>query len=128
VTALFRYEGTTCSNMGHPVNFDYHIKLRPEAGGYRIIGLECSPGKDDDGYTYMCDYIRDPDALMDSILSGKPLLGKPLDQIFEWQRGYDPDGCFCHAGARDYKWGLVLETLHFRLRKRDKHQSGSQQG
>lgn len=29
VEAEFRYEGTTCSNMGHPLEFDYFIKLSP---------------------------------------------------------------------------------------------------
>ena len=115
VSAVFRYDGTTCSNLGHPIKFDYRIRLGPKADGYKIIGLDCFPGKDDDGFTYMCEYIRNPDALMAAVRSCEPLLGKPLDQVFTWRPEYDPAGCFCNAGARDYKWGLVLETLHFGL-------------
>ncbi len=34
--ALFRYEGTTCSNMGRPLFFDYHVTLGPREDGYVI--------------------------------------------------------------------------------------------
>ena len=30
--AIFRYEGSTCSNMGHPLEFDYYIKTSPAFG------------------------------------------------------------------------------------------------
>ena len=32
----FRYEGTTCRNMGRPILFDYTVKLGPREEGYPI--------------------------------------------------------------------------------------------
>jgi hypothetical protein len=34
--ALFRYEGTTCTNMGRPLEFHYHVTLGPSSEGYPI--------------------------------------------------------------------------------------------
>ena len=36
VDALFRYEGTTCTNMGRPLRFDYRVTLGPREEGYPI--------------------------------------------------------------------------------------------
>jgi hypothetical protein len=41
--ALFRYEGTTCSNMGHPLRFEYHVRLGPRRDGYPIVAQRCVP-------------------------------------------------------------------------------------
>ena len=44
VDALFRYEGTTCSNMGRAILFHYHVVLGPRDQGYPIRELKCAPG------------------------------------------------------------------------------------
>ena len=36
IEAKFRYEGTTCSNMGRKLEFDYRIKLSSQDEGYKI--------------------------------------------------------------------------------------------
>ena len=37
VAAVFRYEGTTCTNMGRPLQFHYHVTLGPSEDGYPIL-------------------------------------------------------------------------------------------
>ena len=42
-TALFRYEGTTCTNMGRPLHFHYHVTLGAREEGYPILEQWCRP-------------------------------------------------------------------------------------
>src|SRR5262249_5321389 len=35
--AFFRYDGTTCTNMGRPLAFDYRVKLGPKHERYPIV-------------------------------------------------------------------------------------------
>jgi hypothetical protein len=120
VEANFRYEGTTCSNMGRALQFDYHIKLSKVEQGFKINSLSCKPSPGDDGYTYMCEYIKFPDELMSEIEEEQPLLGQSLDDVLNWKREFDPEGCYCKPESRKYKWGLVFEVLHFALIQSEK--------
>ncbi len=115
VKANFRYEGTTCSNMGRCLQFDYHVILSCGDEGYKINSLSCKPAPDDAGYTYMCEYIKSPDELMAEIEEEKPLLGKSLEDVLNWKREFDPEGCYCKSDSRKYKWGLVFEVIHYAL-------------
>jgi len=115
VEATFRYDGTTCSNMGRPLAFDYRMRLAPPEEGYRIADLRCAPAPGDEGHTFMCSYIEDPDEIMRAISSEQPLLGHPLDAVLQWARGRGVAGCYCAAPSREHKWGLALETLHYAL-------------
>ena len=115
IEAKFRYEGTTCSNMGRPIEFDYFIKLSSPAESYRIISMNCIPAADNDGYSFMCEYLSDSEILMNKIENEKPLIGKSINEIFNWQYQYSPEGCYCKPESREYKWGLVLEVLHYAL-------------
>jgi hypothetical protein len=115
VEAKFRYDGTTCSNMGRPLAFDYSIRLAPPEEGYRITDLRCAPAPGDEGHKYMCSYLEDPEGILRDVASGPPLLGHPLDAVLRWPRGRGVAGCYCAAPSREHKWGLVLETLHYAL-------------
>jgi hypothetical protein len=115
IDARFRYEGTTCSNLGQQLEFDYCVKLSPATEGYRIGGLRCIPSPGNTGYTKMCEYLKNADALMRAIGDEKPLLGRPLDEVLSWNRPYRPAGCYCEPESREHKWGLVLEVIHFAL-------------
>jgi len=115
VEARFRYDGTTCSNMGRPLAFEYRMRVGPREGGYVITDLACAPAPGDDGYTFMCEYIADAEGLMREIAAEKPLLGRPLDEVLGWARGRGVAGCYCAAPSREHKWGLALETLHWAL-------------
>jgi hypothetical protein len=115
VTATFRYEGTTCTNMGRPLHFHYHVTLGPREDGYPILEQWCRPAPGDDGYTAMCRYLSDPDELMASIARERPLHRRPLEEIVGWSRPASPAGCYCEPDSRQHKWGLVLETIHYAL-------------
>ena len=115
VDARFRYSGTTCSNLGQPLEFDYAVTLGPAAEGYPIRRAACGPAPEDDGYKAMCEFIDNGDALMKSLATEAPLIGMPLDEVFAWTREFSPSGCYCKKESRDYKWGLVFEVLHYSL-------------
>jgi hypothetical protein len=115
--ARFRYEGTTCSNMGHPLRFEYHVRLGPRRDGYPIEHQRCLPAADDTGRTRMCNYQGMGDALIDLIEADAPLAGQPLQAVIGWQRPASVAGCYCDDASRVHKWGLVLETIHYALAK-----------
>jgi hypothetical protein len=119
VDAVFRYDGTTCTNMGRPLTFLYRVKLGPRADEYPIREQECVPAAGDDGYTYMCRFVDGADALMASIEREKPLKGERLDAVIGWKRTADGAGCYCEASSREHKWGIVFETIHYALVQRE---------
>jgi hypothetical protein len=119
VDAAFRYDGTTCTNMGRPLAFVYRVRLGPRNEGYPIREQRCSPAEDDDGYAHMCQFIADADALMGAIKRENPLKGEPLNAVLEWEREPSAAGCYCEAPSRDHKWGIVLETIHYALAQKE---------
>lgn len=118
VAAQFRYEGTTCSNLGQPLAYDYHLRLNAEDMAYRIVEANCIPAPGDPGPAAQCAYLADSAALQRNIDAEKPLLGQPLDAVLTWPRSANPAGCYCDASSRAHKWGLVLEVIHFALAQR----------
>jgi len=123
IEASFRYEGITCSNMGHALEFDYHVKLSSSSENYKIVDAHCVPAPGDAGHTLMCQYLENARQLMSAIEKEKPLLGRPLDDVLNWEREYNPSGCYCNPESRDYKWGLVFEVLHYALAQQEKSNS-----
>ena len=117
--ALFRYDGTTCTNTGRPLTFHYNVKLGPRADGYPIREQRCTPAPGDEGHTLMCRYLDGPSKLMDDIDRERPLNGERLDAVISWQREPSSAGCYCEPASRDHKWGLVLETIHYALVHRE---------
>ncbi|MEO6995914.1 MAG: hypothetical protein ABI273_20085 [Lacunisphaera sp.] len=115
VEATFRFDGTTCSNQGQPLAFDYHVSLSSANDGYRILHSSCTPTPGDVGYEYTCAYLQDADGLMQHIAREKPLLGQPIDEVLAWSRPAAPSGCHCTAESRAHKWGLALEVIHYAL-------------
>jgi hypothetical protein len=115
VDATFRYEGTTCTNMGRPLHFHYHVTLGPRDEGYPIREQSCQPSPGDEGYASMCRYKTDGEPLMELVAGERPLHGRPLDDVLRWKRPASPAGCYCDAESRRHKWGLVLETIHYAL-------------
>ena len=115
IDALFRYDGTTCSNMGRPLAFHYRVTLGPREEGYPIREQVCAPVPGHDGYELMCEYLREGGALIQAIAAEKPLAGRPLDDVLGWDRPAIGPGCYCEPSARRHKWGIVLETIHYAL-------------
>jgi len=112
---VFRYEGTTCTNMGRPLAFNYGVKLGPRAEGYPILEQSCAPAAGDTGHTAMCQYVENAAGLMAAIDREKPLSGERLNAVLSWRRKPSAAGCNCESLSRDHKWGLVLETIHYAL-------------
>lgn len=112
---VFRYDGTTCTNMGRPLAFDYNVKLGSRAEGYPIREQHCVPASSDTGHTHMCQYVENPARLMTAIDREKPLSGECLNAVLSWRRNLSAAGCYCEAASREHKWGLVLETIHYAL-------------
>jgi len=112
--ARFRYQGTTCTNMGRPLEFDYQVSLGRREEGYPILEARCGPAPGDTGHTFMCQYDTDG-KLLAAVDAEKPLLGRPLHEVLQWQRPPDAAGCYCEPASRQHKWGLVLETIHYAL-------------
>jgi hypothetical protein len=121
IDALFRYDGTTCTNMGRPLAFHYNVRLGPREEGFPIREQRCGPAPGDEGHTYMCQYIRDGGRLLADIDNEKPLLGRPLDEVLSWPRSSSAAGCYCEPASREHKWGLVLETVHYALGHTEPH-------
>jgi hypothetical protein len=125
VEAVFRFDGTTCSNLGEPLAFDYRVALSGPDEGYRILASSCAPAAGDEGYQSTCAYLQDADGLMRDIAAEKPLLGRPLDDVLRWSRMAAPSGCHCTADSRAHKWGLALEAIHYALAQTRASQSVS---
>jgi hypothetical protein len=117
--ATFRFDGTTCSNMGRPLAFDYVVVLGPREEGYRIRSSSCRPAPGDTGHAFMCAYITDALVLMAALAADKPLLGRPLDEILTWPRAASTSGCHCDSESRAHKWVLALEAIHYTLAHAD---------
>jgi hypothetical protein len=126
VDAMFRYDGTTCTNMGRPIIFDYSVKLGPRAEGYPIREQRCAPAARDTGHTYMCKYLEDPERLMEAIEREKPLNGQRLNAVLQWRRAECAAGCYCEPSSLEHKWGLVLETIHYALVQEELAQESEQ--
>lgn len=124
--ATFRYDGTTCTNMGRPLAFDYCVRLGPRRDGYPIREQRCAPANGDTGHQHMCQYIENPDGLMSAIERESPLHGQPLHAVLDWRRESSAAGCFCTAASRDHKWGLVFETIHYALAQQEQAQDKEQ--
>jgi len=121
IEASFRYDGTTCTNMGRPLAFQYDVTVGPRREGYPIRAQRCAPVPGDTGHTAMCQYLANAGPLMAAIECEKPLLGQPLAAVLAWRREASPAGCYCDPASREHKWGLVLETIHYALHRRWKN-------
>jgi hypothetical protein len=115
IFAHFKYEGTTCSNTGRPLYFNYTVKLGRREHGYPLLEMLCAPAPGDDGHKYMCRYMSNPEHMMVAIDHEKPLLGRQLNEVLTWDRPRAGAGCYCEPSSRQHKWGLVLETIHHAL-------------
>ena len=112
----FRYEGTTCTNMGRPLQFRYDVKLGPRERGYPIREQHCGPAAGDDGHTYMCRYMSNAGAPDGRDRRRRSRCSASRSTTCStWQRPDCAAGCYCEPTSRKHKWGLVLETIHYAL-------------
>ena len=105
--------------MGRPLAFHYRVKLGPREQGYPIREQRCAPAPGDTGHTFMCRYMNNAEHMMVAIDREKPLAGRPLNDVLAWDRAEMGAGCYCELADREHKWGLVLETIHYALARRE---------
>jgi len=111
--AVFRFDGTTCSHQ--PLAFDYRVRLSGPGEGLVILESSCRPAPDDEGHKLTCSYLADAGDHLREIAADRPLVGRPLDEVFDWSRESAPTGCHCAPAGRAHKWGLALEAIHYAL-------------
>src|SRR5690606_25294404 len=98
--------------------FHYVVVLDDDDGGYRIRRQSCEPVAGENGYRFMCEYVREGEPFIDAVRTDTPLIGRPLDDVLSWSRPTIGPACYCDPEARLHKWGLVLEAIHFALTRR----------
>jgi len=114
--ARFRFDGSTCANMGLPLAFDYEVRLQPEAaGGHRILSSTCEPAEKHSGYQSMCAFLDKPERYMTQLRAHQPLVGQSLSSALTWQSPTSPAGCLCTRASQDHKWRIVLQSVHYAL-------------
>lgn len=111
--AIFRFEGSTCSNIAFQLI--YQITLGPRTDERRIESLCCVPAPHYEGHTRMCCWQENAAAVIKTMSTETPLLGQPLAAVLTWRPIKSPAGCLCAAPSRHHKWQAALETLHFAL-------------
>ena len=101
--------------MGRSFEFHYSVTLGTRDDRYVVLDQHCAPAPGDEGHTFMCRYRTAAPQLMASITDDKPLVGRPLNDVFSWHRASGGASCYCDADGGRQKWALVLETIHFAL-------------
>ncbi len=116
--AIFRFDGSTCTNLGLPLRFEYRVDLsREESGGWRLEEFACEPHPEDTGHRGMCSYLADAEGILEKTRQAPLLPGRSLGEVLEWTPPSSPAGCLCSQSSRDHKWRIVLQTLHYSLLK-----------
>ncbi len=115
IKASFIYDGTTCSNFGFPLQFEYSITLHENGDNFTILEQGCKPTTNDIGYQKMCQYIKQGDNLLETVQKEKSMVGQALDSVFDENISFSPSGCYCEKSGRDYKWHQVFQVVHFAL-------------
>ncbi|EDY84948.1 hypothetical protein VDG1235_4582 [Verrucomicrobiia bacterium DG1235] len=123
--AVFTYDGTTCSNMGHPLRYLYRVSLSGRNTRYTILDASCGPMVGDEGHKKQCEYLKNGDRLERSISGERPLVGEPLDAVLDWKHPSSPSGCFCDESSRNHKWTIAYEVLHFSLAKLERERDAA---
>lgn len=111
----FRFEGSTCSNMGMPLAFSYHVTLGTAEAGHPILDMDCVPAEGAEGHRSMCSFLERAEGILATLREEKPLLGQPLQAVLAWQPRTLPAGCVCTQPSRHHKWLIVLQTIHYAL-------------
>ena len=113
--ATFRFDGSTCSNLGVPIAYDFCVDLERDATGYRIARSTCVPTPGHQGYQSMCAYLDDAERFSTQLDQYRPLVGEYLHESLGWTAPISPAGCLCSKASQNHKWRIVYQTIHFAL-------------
>jgi hypothetical protein len=111
----FRFDGSTCTNGGIPLAFEYEVELSPSTDGRRLLSMTCRPVSKNTGYEAMCSVRENEAAFWRALSAETPFLGHPLAEALDWNPPTNPAACLCTSENRDHKWRMVLHTLHYAL-------------
>jgi hypothetical protein len=116
VAAQFRFTGSTCSNLGHPIKMIFSFILSPRLGSDRtILDSNCRPAPDDSGCPRMCSMLESPESFQTALEYYAPLTGKTLSEALAWNPDLSVAGCLCHRSDQNHKWRNAIQTVHFAL-------------
>ncbi|MEM8678421.1 MAG: hypothetical protein AAGF97_03600, partial [Planctomycetota bacterium] len=90
VDAEFKFDGSTCSNLGVPIAYDYSVQLQPEDARYRIVASDCQPRENHHGFRSMCAYLNNPDQFVRQLEEHRPLVGEYLTSALTWDAPVSP--------------------------------------
>ena len=118
VLVTFRFDGSTCTNMGMRLVFDYELKLKHgEDGEYRIVACSCRPAENDSGHRASCAWLKGPAWFMDQLDVDRPGVGQSLCQALARSGSLSGAACLCTRTDRTHKWQIVLQTLQYALER-----------
>jgi hypothetical protein len=117
--ASFRYEGSTCSNMGSALVFLYEVVLQSCFGGHSILSSSVKMAGHARSWESMCAFKREGQTLIDRLESERPFDGWSLDRALSWNPDFVPSGCLCTPDNRHHKWRIVLHTIRYGLREHE---------
>ena len=120
LVAQFRFDGSTCNNLGVPLIFDYFADLEREGDdGYRITRCSCRQADADVGCRSMCAYLDNPLEYMAQLESYQPLVGLLLKDALLWNPSTSQTGCLCTRASQDHKWRIFVQTIHYALNQHE---------
>jgi hypothetical protein len=116
IAAQFRFTGSTCSNLGHPIRMIYSFILSPARGSDRtILDSSCRRAPDDTGCSKMCSLLESPESFQTALENYAPLTGRTLGEALAWNPDLSMAGCLCHRSDQNHKWRNAIQTVHFAL-------------
>ena len=115
IDARFRYDGTTCTNMGRPLAFDYVVKLGPPRRGLPHPRTTLRPRARRYRPHANVPVPRRPGAIDGSHRPREAAARPAARRRPDVARASTGTGCYCDPASREHKWGLVLETIHYAL-------------
>src|SRR5581483_11284525 len=115
VHAHFRFQGSTCSNGGIPLELLFNIHVGPRDEGRRILSAACAPAPGDTGCAQMCQASADPPGFFEQFGRFSQFVDRPLSEVAAWNPEINPAGCVCTEQNRNHKWKIALATVRYAL-------------
>ena len=113
---VFRYEGTTCTNMGRPLQLRLPRHARPARGRLSDSGAALRAGARRRRAHLHVPLHEQPRAPDGGDRSGEAAARPAAQRRARPGRGRRPArAATASRTSRQHKWGLVLETIHFAL-------------
>jgi hypothetical protein len=112
VVYSFALSGSTCNNMGRPIEVTMTVAVGPDA---LIESTSAAPAENDNGCDAMCAAAGAGRDFLAGVGACDEAIGLTLEQAAsrDWQES--PSGCFCTPANRRHKWRNVFQALHYAM-------------